>query len=30
VERFMKAALKCDPNFERAKTILEKIGSKPS
>ena len=28
VERFMKAALKCDPNFERAKTILGKIGSK--
>ncbi|WP_177193237.1 tetratricopeptide repeat protein [Desulfomicrobium apsheronum] len=27
VERFMKAALKCDPNFERAKTMLEKIGS---
>ncbi len=28
VERFMKAALKCDPNFDRAKTILGKIGSK--
>lgn len=28
VEWFMKAALKCDPNFERAKTILGKIGSK--
>jgi len=28
VERFMKAALKCDPGFDRARTMLEKIGSK--
>jgi len=28
VERFMKAALKCDSGFDRAKTMLEKIGSK--
>jgi tetratricopeptide (TPR) repeat protein len=28
VERFMKTALKCDPGFDRAKTILGKIGSK--
>lgn len=28
VEKFMKAALKCDPKFERAGTMLEKIGSR--
>jgi tetratricopeptide (TPR) repeat protein len=28
VERFMKIALKLDPGFERAKSMIEKIGSK--
>lgn len=29
VERYMKIALKLDPGFERARTMIEKIGSKP-